>query len=142
MSERRQARARVKVALATSDGVPRCLVIGRLIEVWGLPDLADVQSIRAASHARQRFGTVRRWWLQTSGIEDQKGWKVIPAGAAWSLEYLTAHGKAADATARLARADCTVSDLPDLAADAARLHDLACREDVAAVYQHLKESTS
>lgn len=113
MSARRQARARnTPEAVRTVGGLPRCLVIGRCVEVWGLPDDPNLTTVYAGMRARTRFRTVRAWWLRGAGIGDKEGWQLIPAGAAWSVET------SPNVTERLARAEATLADLSALREEA------------------------
>lgn len=126
MSARRQARARVPAALETVGGVPRCLAIGRCIEVWGAPEIyPDVQSIPAIAQTRRRFSIVRKWWLSGAGIESNRGWEVVPGGSAWSASHLIASGRGRDAHARLAAAKSSIDDLDVLKTEAQQLFTAA-----------------
>lgn len=133
MSERRQARVRsLPAAVTEPGGVPRCLKVGRCIEVWDVPGVGI-----ARLNARWRFSGVRRWWFDLNGITalaDQL--EAVALGAPWSVDYLTYRGQservgrstAAIVAERLGAAGCTVDDLPTLAAEADELYALACLE--------------
>lgn len=127
MSARRQARARdVSPAVSSVGGVPRSLLIGACIEVWGA-DSSGAGFSPPGFSARRRFGAVRLWWLDQLGLEPgREAFKTIPpAGAPWSMEYLIYRGVEDLASERLARAGCTLHDVPDLRHEATQLHNSA-----------------
>lgn len=100
-----------------SDGIPRCLLIGRCIEVWS-NDGGDSDPYSTT----RRFQTVRRYVLdriggvRTADEEDD----VIPRGSAWSAgftmrpEQQVGRSGAAEVAERFALAGCTLHDLPRL----------------------------
>lgn len=127
MSARRQARARdVAEILTDSGGAPRCLKIGRCIEVWAdSEDALDLDSrglsLTHASSAMRRFSDVREWWLHRVGIPDRESWQTIPGGAPWSAHYVSrTYGGA-----QKARADAVLAQLGDLRTEVLRLYDLS-----------------
>ena len=114
-----------------TDGVPACLQVGPCIEVWAAfgVERPDVSAFR-------RFRDVREWWLDQAGVTDaNRRAELFPSCIPWCVEFLSYRGQAkrvgrpvVDIVAdRLARAGCTVADLPALADEAQRLHTLAAR---------------
>ena len=60
----------------------------------------------------QRFSTARRYVLERLGAETvAEQCKVIPQGTPWSAEFLLARSDSERVTEKLARAECTLSDL-------------------------------
>jgi hypothetical protein len=126
MSARREARAKVPVLeRPSSQGrVPAALSIGRCVEVWADPQADDPQA-----SARRRFEMARARWAASVGADDQEILTLVPASAAWSLEYLTYRGQAERSertvsevvAERLGRAGCTLADLPWLVEEADEL---------------------
>jgi hypothetical protein len=132
MTRRRAAKARVGAPSArVGNGVPACLQVGPCIEVW-----AAFGVERLDLSAWRRFRDVREWWLDQAGVTDRKRRaELFPSCIPWSVKFLSYRGQAErvgrpaeDIVAdRLARAGCTVADLPALADEAQRLHTLAAR---------------
>ena len=122
MTERRAARARIPLSGRPGGAVPRCLLIGRCIEVWS----ADGGSTDFSS-AMRRFSTVRRYVLdrlKVTTVTEQC--QAVPLGSPWSADFLISRerqGRSSEArvTEHLARAGCTVHDLPRLRDDAEAL---------------------
>lgn len=122
MSARRQARAtKADAAVTTVGGIPRCLALGRCLEVWAASsvigvDGADHRHVTVIGSARWRYVAARRWWVQQAGIRDKDSWAKLPGGSTWSVDVLV------DADARLERIGCTRAHLPALAEEANELH--------------------
>lgn len=122
MSARREARARVDVALGAAGGLPAALAVGPVTEVWGV-DVAeeDPHSVILISRTNRRYRAVRSWWMQGNGIDDAASWKLLPARRVWSAAFLIEQDRGDDVAERLARSGCTVQDLPRLRAQADKL---------------------
>jgi hypothetical protein len=142
VSVRRQARVKASAAFSVDgDGsVPRCLLVGRLVEAWGLPELhPDPRTVAALMAAKSRFRTVRLWWLDQQGISYHDGWSVLPSGAPWSASALIAAGQEAQVRARLAPAGCTLADLDDLTTEARGMYDTAYKRAAAEVRRYRQD---
>lgn len=96
--------------------MPACLLVGRCVEVWA-PGYAPAAGYLSGW---RRFGVVAEWWRRSADRADNPR---RSAGAPWSVT--TDPVRAAE---RLAAAGVTLADLPDLAAEATRLHARARRE--------------
>jgi len=90
-----------------------------------------------------RCALVRHWWLDHNGVDNKTPGRLrlVPRGAPWSAEYLTKHGSQERVTERLAVAGCTKTNVPNLAAEAQRLHATAYREDLRARHKRLTRQT-
>lgn len=121
MSARRAARAHAREdrrpstaegPSLTDEGVPQALAIGRCVEVWAPEGTGAPYAPHITAHGR--WSRVAHSWRAASGLEDRDAWRLLPAGGApWSTA--TDPDQAAE---RLARAGCTLADLPRLRTEA------------------------
>lgn len=115
-------RVSVEPPSAPGSTVPRAFLVGRCIEVWAEPD--------NPISAMRRFNRARAGWLDRHGVSDDRAkQELVPHAAPWSVEFMLYRGHAEQVgrsthdlvTERLARAGCTVEDVPALRREALAL---------------------
>lgn len=126
MSARREARARLPLSQRHSgpDEMPRALLVGCLVDVWGDPSEETMHY-----SARRRFAAARRHWGERAGATTEDLQQLIPHRHPWTLEYLNYKGQAERVGRPLhvlveewmAVAGCTLADIPALIEEADEL---------------------
>ena len=123
MTARRAARARSSLPgmVNGAGGVPRCLLVGRCIEVWADDPGAEGSHVSAV----RRFNRARDYWFELADVPRAERHRLTPGGAPWSAAYLIGQGRSEVAARYLSRAGATVADLAALRREAGELFGVA-----------------